>query len=92
MEIPNNPQRGVTKSVPITIDSIQPKLIKLPEVIEITGLSKSSIYRLMRQGRFPQQVPMGVIKSAFWSNLEVYQWIAAPTKYKQNTNKLKEQN
>ena len=36
MEIPNNPQRGVTKSVPITIDSIQPKLIKLPEVIEIT--------------------------------------------------------
>tara|TARA_Y200000002_G_C22536775_1_gene602146 strand:+ start:216 stop:482 length:267 start_codon:yes stop_codon:yes gene_type:complete len=87
MKIPNKPPIGTVKSVPtISPESIQPKLIKLPEVIDITGLSKTTIYRLMRNDRFPQQVPMGVIKSAFWSNLEVYQWIAAPTKYKQKTN------
>ena len=37
------------------------KLIKLPEVKRIVGLGKTSIYSLMKKGKFPQQVPMGFV-------------------------------
>lgn len=41
------------------------KLIKLPEVKRIVGLGKTSIYSLMKKGKFPQQVPMGFVRCAF---------------------------
>ena len=34
-------------------------LIRRPEVEELTGLSKSTIYAWMRQGLFPQPVKVG---------------------------------
>jgi len=34
------------------------KLIKLPVVIEITTLSRASIYRLIADGEFPKQVKL----------------------------------
>ena len=36
------------------------QFIRLPQVKEITSLSKSSIYRLMEDGDFPKQVVLGV--------------------------------
>ena len=35
------------------------QFIRLPQVKEITSLSKSSIYRLMEDGDFPKQVALG---------------------------------
>jgi len=35
------------------------KLLKLPEVKSITGLSKSSIYARIAEGTFPKQIPLG---------------------------------
>ncbi|MFM5368121.1 AlpA family phage regulatory protein [Aeromonas veronii] len=34
------------------------KLIKLKEVIEMTTLSKATIYRLMSKGAFPRAAPL----------------------------------
>jgi prophage regulatory protein len=31
------------------------RLLRLPEVIEITGLGRDTIYRYIREGRFPRQ-------------------------------------
>ena len=42
------------------------RLIKLPEVMEITSLSSSTIYRHIEQGRFPKQVRMGTNAVAWW--------------------------
>ena len=86
MKIPNPSPMGTAKSVPMVPFTAEPKLIKLPEVKAITGLSKTSIYKLMSVGKFPERVPMGVINSAFWSNLEVYKWVESPTEYKQKEN------
>ena len=62
--------------------SPEPKLIKLSEVQRITGgLSKSQIYKLIREDKFPKQVPVGNLRYARWSNVDVYMWIESPEEY-----------
>ena len=75
MNVPN-PRGSIRPSTPP-----EPRLIKLPEVMRITGLKKTSIYKLKREGKFPQTVPMGVVRCAFWSNREIYKWVESPTEY-----------
>lgn len=36
-----------------------PKLLRLPQVSAITGLSKSSIYSKVAEGDFPKQISLG---------------------------------
>ena len=52
-----------------------PAIIRLPEVLQIVGLSRPSIYRLMKLGEFPRQVKLGQ-SSVGWMRAEVAQWIA----------------
>lgn len=35
------------------------KHLRLPAVIDVTGLSRSTIYAMMSQGRFPRPVALG---------------------------------
>ena len=35
------------------------KLIRLPEVIDLTGVGRSTIYKLKKKGQFPQSVKIG---------------------------------
>ncbi|EPR14223.1 hypothetical protein M527_29380 [Sphingobium indicum IP26] len=49
------------------------RLITLAEVKEITGLGKTMIYRLIRQGNFPQQYKPGGFASR-WSECEILAW------------------
>lgn len=51
------------------------RLIRKQEVCHLTGLSSSSIYDYMEQGRFPKQVPLGG-RSVAWVEAEVTEWIA----------------
>ncbi len=51
-----------------------PTIIRLPEVLQTIGLSRPSVYRLIKLGEFPQQVKLG--RSAVgWLRTEVIQWI-----------------
>ncbi|CNI09697.1 AlpA family transcriptional regulator [Yersinia intermedia] len=50
------------------------KLIRLPHVIQKTGLKKSWIYFLMKQGDFPQSVKLGS-RSVAWVENEINSWI-----------------
>ncbi|MBN3174386.1 AlpA family transcriptional regulator [Pectobacterium brasiliense] len=51
-------------------------LIRLSGVMKKTGLRKSWIYLLMKQGEFPQTVKIGT-RSVAWVESEVNDWIAA---------------
>ncbi|WCG83498.1 helix-turn-helix transcriptional regulator [Pectobacterium sp. A5351] len=51
-------------------------LIRLSSVMKKTGLRKSWIYLLMKQGDFPQTVKIGT-RSVAWVESEVNDWIAA---------------
>jgi predicted DNA-binding transcriptional regulator AlpA len=48
----------------------------LAEVQAITRLSRSSIYRLESDGRFPKRVDLGV-RRAIWNRVDVEAWAAA---------------
>lgn len=50
------------------------QFIKLPEVIKLTGLSRSSIYRGMRQGVFPATIQIST-RSVAWNMADVQQWM-----------------
>ena len=51
------------------------QFIRLPQVREITTLSKSSIYRLMEEGDFPKQHALGA-RTVVWSKSQVEEWCA----------------
>jgi prophage regulatory protein len=51
------------------------RLLRLPEVRERTGKSRSAIYREIRAGSFPRQLALGP-RTAAWSEAEVSEWIA----------------
>ncbi|WP_331425122.1 helix-turn-helix transcriptional regulator [Vibrio sp. M260118] len=50
------------------------RLIRLKEVIELTGLSRSCIYKYIEEGRFPRNVPLGG-RSVGWVESEIHDWI-----------------
>jgi len=49
------------------------KLIKLPEVIHLTGKSRSSIYAAIRQGVFPAPKKIGV-RAVAWTAESIRNW------------------
>lgn len=51
------------------------RLIRLPEVLELTGLSKSTLYRKIKEDQFPAPVSLGP-GSVAWRKSEVLDWIA----------------
>ena len=51
-------------------------MIRLPAVMELTGLSKSTIYARAKDGQFPKPVNLGNSLSA-WVEDEVEAWIDA---------------
>tara|TARA_R110000772_G_scaffold265247_3_gene386538 strand:- start:5006 stop:5317 length:312 start_codon:yes stop_codon:yes gene_type:complete len=49
-------------------------LMKLKEVKEYTGLGRSSIYKYMNEGAFPQSVSLGC-RAIAWVDEEVIEWV-----------------
>jgi prophage regulatory protein len=55
-------------------DSQQKKLLRRPKVEQLTGLGRSSIYALMKEGSFPQSVSLGR-RAVAWVEEEIVAWI-----------------
>lgn len=54
------------------------RLLRLPEVLHLTGYSRDSIYRLGREGAFPRRIELSD-RASRWREDEVLAWIAART-------------
>ncbi|MEQ6886470.1 AlpA family transcriptional regulator [Salicola sp. Rm-C-2C1-2] len=52
------------------------RIIRLREVMELTGLARSTIYKYVEAGTFPQPVPLGG-RSVGWVEQEVEDWVMA---------------
>lgn len=50
------------------------ELLTVNEVVQITSMGKTTIYRMIRDGRFPKSRSFGG-KLVRWSNNEIQQWI-----------------
>ena len=53
-----------------------PRIIRLNELRTLTGLPASTIYRMMREGTFPQHLKLSK-RAVGWRESEVLTWIAA---------------
>ena len=53
----------------------QVRFLRLPEVLARTGLSRSTVYVRLEQGRFPRPVSLGA-RAVGWIESEVDEWMA----------------
>ncbi|RFP23895.1 AlpA family transcriptional regulator [Duganella sp. BJB476] len=49
-------------------------IMRLPEVLEMTGLSRSFIYKAIQDGSFPDRVSLGV-RAVGWKASEIVDWV-----------------
>ena len=54
--------------------NFQQKLLRLPQVKTITGLSKSTIYSRISDHSFPKQIPLGS-RTVVWLESDIQKWI-----------------
>ncbi len=50
------------------------KILRLPTVLDRTGLSRTTIYQRQADGQFPKSVSLGA-RSVGWIEAEVEEWI-----------------
>lgn len=50
------------------------RLIRLKEVMAMTGLSRSYVYQLIGEGYLPQSISLGA-RAVAWVHSELQQWI-----------------
>lgn len=50
------------------------KMLRLKDVIALTGLGRSTIYKFISEGSFPKPVPLGG-RAVVWVEEEVQEWL-----------------
>ena len=50
------------------------KFLRIKDVINMTGLSRSTIYQNIADGKFPAQIKLG-LRCVAWSSEEVNNWM-----------------
>ncbi|MDD1152698.1 AlpA family transcriptional regulator [Pseudomonas sp. TNT2022 ID357] len=58
-----------------TVPSAENRILRRPEVEARTGFKRAHIYSLMKQGKFPKALRLGV-RAVGWDSNEINQWIA----------------
>lgn len=56
------------------------RILRLPSVIERTGLSRSTLYRKVQTGTFPKQLRISA-RCAGWRESDVEAWLHNPVFY-----------
>jgi prophage regulatory protein len=51
------------------------KILRLRDVKEITGLSRSTIYLEIAKGKFPKQIQLTGARSVGWHESAIIQWV-----------------
>lgn len=62
------------------------RIIRLKTVLARTGLSRSTIYRKIRNGSFPAQEKIS-IRSSGWRESAINEWVADPAAWSRSTAK-----
>ena len=56
------------------LQTTAPRFLRLPEVLQITGMSKTFIYDRINDGTFPRQIQLGS-RTVVWNEQEVTRWM-----------------
>ena len=66
---------------------VPPAFYRLHDVVRITALSRSTVYRRIEEGRFPAPIRLGGRASA-WTSAELQAWIDDPEGYRRTATPL----
>jgi len=58
------------------MEVVAPVLLRLPDVERMVGFKRATIYKWMKEGRFPRHIPLGG-RMVAWLTSEVQDWIDA---------------
>jgi len=58
---------------PGAVDTVAPAFLRLPSVMRVTGLGRSTIYRLMAEGQFPRPVQLAS-RAVAWRRSDIDGW------------------
>jgi len=68
-----------TENQAASSEATSPRILRLKEVMQLTGLSRTGIYERIKNGGFPQQVNLGG-RSIGFVDAEVRDWITVKIK------------
>ena len=60
---------------PLSLPTGERRILRRDEVEAKTGFKRAHIYNLMKEGKFPKAMRLG-IRAVGWDSLEIEQWIA----------------
>lgn len=52
-------------------------ILRLPQVKQRVGLSRTTIYRAVKEGTFPAPIKLGGPRAVGWTSTSIEAWIAA---------------
>ena len=52
------------------------KMLRLPQVLDRTGLSRSSIFNLIKKGVFPRQIQLAP-RTVAWNQSDINDWLVS---------------
>lgn len=55
----------------------EPTLLRLSQVLARTGLSRSTLFRLVAAGKFPSPRRLRDVRVSAWNSIEVDQWVTS---------------
>ena len=58
---------------PAARDAPGPRFLRMPSVVRMTGLARSTIYRLIAEKKFPQPVRVGD-RAVAWRQVDIDRW------------------
>ncbi|AER55512.1 MULTISPECIES: AlpA family transcriptional regulator [Lysobacteraceae] len=65
----------MSEETPLPLPAVEHRILRRDEVEAKTGFKRAHLYNLMRAGKFPKAIRLG-IRAVGWDSLEVEQWIA----------------
>lgn len=69
-------QRKPTESTSGRMEVVTPIFLRMPNVMRMTGLGRSTIYRLIADHKFPSPVHLGP-RAVAWRRADLEQWSEA---------------
>ena len=65
----------MSEETPLPLPAVEHRILRRDEVEAKTGFKRAHLYNLMRAGKFPKAIRLG-IRAVGLDSLEVEQWIA----------------
>ncbi|QHP79159.1 AlpA family transcriptional regulator [Pectobacterium odoriferum] len=79
------PPTPIPAMPPMSPHPVRERLMRLPEVLHVTGISRSTLYELSARNAFPARVPLGG-KNVAWVESEIHHWVAERIAARQQEN------